>query len=263
MSSVNRPGRDCHWRATGILIFLLLVVSIVPATAFAQGKLDRFEEGLGDKAHSRSQPSREHGIRDDDTCSCVADFLFRLTGDVVSSLLGPGSGDHPPVTTGVWDRDSSGFARADVFYQNVESDVDGRGVNVQAGYHSLVLISFAEWYYEDEPRDKLRILEAYLQYRLPIEDALEIDFGAGYLGINGDRNHDNAAIVFSVAGGLGESIGLECRVAFDGGADNSIMVLDGAVLVGIEHVSLRAGYRLVRAYDQSLDGPHIGLSVLW
>ncbi len=149
------------------------------------------------------------------------------------------------------------FARMDVVYQNVESDVDAVDVRAEAGYGPLGAHLDLTRYREQFPSDDLNIIRALGVYRMSFGSHVEIDLGCGVLTLSEQQTDSRFLFSLPVLVHPSAYWGIEFRPAW---ADR-VNDYDLAVLLNRHYASLKLGYRWVDSPHESLDGPYVGISI--
>jgi hypothetical protein len=149
------------------------------------------------------------------------------------------------------------FARFDLSYQDVESDVDAWDYRLEGGYGPVGLQCNLTHYSEETPEDDLDMLRFYGMYRMSFGTIVEVDLGLGALTIDGNGRDTRFSLTVPVRIYPTDWLGIEIRPAW---ADN-VTDCDIALLLTAPYVSLKAGYRWVSSPTESLNGPYAGLAV--
>jgi len=272
------------------LIIIVLAVTF-PLTAMA-GALDDFERDSTKKQSRTTAPSQRSvsGSSDDDIADicldtlmddCLSDFclsgeVFKALGELFGGIAAVGAlswdraeyqGMEAPMGSGVLPRKSGEalvpLVRFDLSFQNVESDITAWDARFEAGYGPFAFQFRRTVYDEQDPAASLTIRQYHALYRMSFGSRLEIDIGAGTSVLDGLQENSGFSMTAPVLFHPSHSFGLEFRPVWSTINENDIQDFDLAVLAGWRYASLRAGYRWVRSPNQSLDGPHIGISLRW
>jgi len=88
-----------------------------------------------------------------------------------------------------------------------------------------------------------------------------MDLSLGSLVVNGDDNNSRMSFTMPLLIHPWKFLSFEFRPAWASVNGRVVQDYDLAVLAAWSYVGCRAGYRWVRAGNQSLDGPYTGLTV--
>jgi hypothetical protein len=255
---------------TVLLFALTTFTAITPA-----GTLDDFEQ---DATKHRSTSDDKY---DDPMDSCVSDFFDSCLTDIISDIFetsgkglyygGLTSSERangltadsfmPDLVPREPGEALIPFFRFDTSYQYVDSNVDAYDYRLELGSGPWAVQARQTHYTETNPRDTLDLIQAHGLYRMSYGNILEMDFGLGIFTMNGNATHSG----FSYTGPLllhpNEYFGVELRPSWSIIAGNSIRDCDLSVLFSLKQAGLRVGYRWVQSYNESLHGPHCGLTV--
>lgn len=149
------------------------------------------------------------------------------------------------------------FARLDIGYQNVESDVEALDWRLEGGYGPIGIHFDRTRYREDNPRDDLALTRVYGLYRMSFGSEVEVDIGLGTLMMDGEMHNDRFSLTLPLLIHPSESVGVEFRPAWA----TNVADYDLALLLGARWASLKLGWRWVRSPNSSLDGPYAGVSL--
>lgn len=153
------------------------------------------------------------------------------------------------------------FARLDAAYQNVESDVHALDTRLELGYGPFAVQARRTHYEEGDPNDTLDISLLHFVYRMSFRNSLEVDFAFGQLTIDGLNENSDFSVSLPILFHPKEWLGIEFRPAWASINENVIQDYDLSLLCGWRHVSFRVGYRWFESENESLNGPHFGLSL--
>lgn len=270
-------------------VFLALLVFLMPISVVG-GALDDFE---GDAAKSdrdeggtnRSSSKTDNGSSHSGSAS--SGVIDEMVGDIASDVFAPlFSGFFAGITQGgknSWVRvETPGllskargvtprqhgealipFARFDVTYQDVESDVTAWDYRLEVGYGPLGFQVRRTLYDERSPVASLEALQYHALYRMSFGSDLEVDIGAGALILEGNEENSGFSITVPVLYHASDLYGFEFRPVWSTINENDIQDFDLSVLFGRQYASIRLGYRWFRSPNQSLDGPAVGVSLRW
>ena len=240
---------------------LCMMIGLCGSQAEAQGKLDALEADASKKEGHHSEQTAPSGISFSEFWGglCVDLFTITLLYGGVSSLQRVSEFDAPdpdviPRTLG---EPLIPFARMDVAYQAVESDVESLDVRGEVGYGPVGIHLDFTRYWEETPADDLNLIRVLGLYRMSLGPHVEADLGFGVLTVRGDETTSKFLFSLPIAVHPSKYWGMELRPAW---ADR-ISDYDVAVMLTRDFVSLKGGYRWVRSPNESLNGPYVGLSV--
>jgi hypothetical protein len=155
------------------------------------------------------------------------------------------------------------FVRLDVGYQWLKNDITAVDVRGEVG-HSLVGLQVRHTRYEEKvSKDNLNITEAHGLYRMSLGNYVELDFGIGTMILAGAEIHNGFSMTTPILVHPTDWLGLEVRPVWATIADNELLDVEAAVLLGWRYASLKAGYRWFRSENQKLDGPEVGVALRW
>ena len=270
---------------------LALVGAVLVWTPIAEaGKLREFEKDATSKKSSSSKgsSSRRHYNDDDDDDDHRGVGLpvhaYRGIGGI-GEVLGAGLGRSfdrmsPPlrliennaagtVTTEVRvvEARQPGAAlipilRMDLDYQYVDSDIEALGLHAEAGYGALA-VQGRQTRFEEDNGDGLNVTTLAGLLRASMGDSVELDLALGAVQFDGEEEHWGFSVGTPILVHYNEHIGFEYRPTWSRINGNSIREGDLALLLGLDHLSLKIGYRTLRSPNLELDGPYAGVSVRW
>jgi hypothetical protein len=151
--------------------------------------------------------------------------------------------------------------RFDGNYQDVESDVRAFDLRSELGSGYYAIQGRVTGYTEDDPSDEFGYMQIHGLFRLPIDDLVEMDFGAGAVFLNGEDRNSGFSLTLPILIYPKESAGVEFRPCWSWINGNTLSDYDLGIVLSRSHVALRLGYRWVRSEHESLDGPYAGLSL--
>lgn len=244
---------------------IAFLLCLVPGPASA-GKLDNFASGSESAAGATARYSD----------SAFIDFLAEIMFDVL--LYGMVQGG-----VASWERvDPMGadglemgleprypgdpmipFARLDLGYQNVESDVQAFDYRAELGFGPFGVHFNHTRYWEGEPNDQLDLYRAYGLYRMSFGNAVQLDLGFGALTMDGKDEESETGFSFSspVLFRPARLAAIEFRPAWSVVGDIPVSDYDLAALVTWRYASFRVGYRWVISAADTLSGPTVALSL--
>ena len=251
-------------RASRHVAIIAVVFLVLPGEVLA-GELDAFEKSAKKekKRDDRGRKGDQEITIGDDTEAELEDLLLKAAG--VAVLYG-GLASWARVSehdTGI-DIEARElgeplipFARVDVSYQSVESDIDAYDYRIECGYGPLAVHFNQTDYRESSPSDELELMRIYGMCRMSFGSKVELDLGLGALTLDGNETDTRFSVTTPVLIHPAERIGLELRPAW---AEN-FSDYDVALLLGWRYGSAKVGYRWVMSPDESLDGPYVGVSI--
>lgn len=274
---------------------MLVLACLIPLTASA-GTLDDFERdatkrdraAANDKKSKKTSDGDDHDAASDAADACLSDLGSDCLSDLCASgfpgkalteLFG-GIAAGGRLSRERIEPDSSGaqkdgsivrksgealipFLRVDVLYQEVERDVTATDLTVLAGYGPIGVQMRRTVFSEEVPDDRLRVAEYHVLYRMSAGRTFEVDLGAGAMVLDGKAENSGFSLTLPLLWHPKDFFGIEFRPLWSTINENDIQDHDLSVLLGWRYCSLRAGYRWVRSPSESLDGPHIGVSMRW
>jgi hypothetical protein len=273
-----------RFRKIGCFIGAVCIAIGLSSSAYG-GKLDEFEEDAT-KKRKHEEIAEEKGEREEDhshrygepdtadeheslsetvAAACMWFFLYSTVYGGASSWkrIRPSSqiqmGGAPAARS--LGEALIPFARLGVSYQDVESDVTAWDFRAEAGYGPFGVQVRQTRYDETEPADNLTITQMHGLYRMSFGSRFEVDIGMGVFVLDGNETNSSFSLTTPLLFHPTEFFGVEFRPAWTSVNGSSIGDYDLSILAGWQYVSLRAGYRWLRSEDESLDGPHMGLSI--
>ncbi len=239
--------------------FALLLCS---SAALGQGKLGAFE------ADVNAPTKRVHREHDSSTPGCLSGAMGDALVNVFEfTLLAGGVCSWERVSPEAQPADEPAprilgeplipFARCDLGYQRVSSDIHALDVRAEGGYGPLGVQFELTRYREHAAGDDLDLQRILGVYRMSFGSYVETDLGFGALTVSGDQT--TSSFLFSIPLLIHPSAhwGIELRPAWS----DRVSDYDVAALLTWRYASLKAGYRWVRSPHESLDGPYVGLSL--
>lgn len=245
------------------LVAWLAALACSPAPMAAQGTLDRFAADVS----APSDPPRSRSCGDS-SCDGFSDFcgeifavLFQYTllyGGISSwERVDSGGAAEPGSAHRALGEPLLPFARLDLAYQSVESDVDAMDVRAELGYGPFAAQVDLTRYWEETPSDEMNLLRALAVYRMAFGANVETDLGFGVLTLEGDERTSRFLFSLPVLVHPSPHWGIEFRPAW---ADR-VSDYDLALLLTRGCTSLKLGYRWLDSPRESLDGPYVGVSI--
>lgn len=201
--------------------------------------------------------------------SCLTDFWGEVLGDLFAAVVidGGATSWHRAAGTGILaeldiaDRRPGEalipFVRLDTVWHRVNSRLDAVDWRAEAGYGPVGAHVNATHYRERHPSARLDLVRALALYRMSFGVHAQADFGLGIVSVRGDES--TSRLLFSTPLLLhpGRHWGVEFRPAWADRLDD----YDLAVLLTVGPVSAKAGWRWLRAPNESLHGPYAGVSL--
>jgi len=260
-------------------MLLSSVASHCPSTAIA-GKLDDFErEATKEQQRNRDRGADERsgtGQGNDIENDCLSICLQPIAEGIVQAAAQGGANSMHRVNTLGIRPDRAGnvqlrehgdartpFVRVDIAYQSVNSDITARDVRAELGYGSLAADFRNTDFQQSAPMDRLSVIRFHLFYRMTFDPAMEIDLGFGNLVLQGNDANSGISFTTPLLIHPNENFGVEFRPAWAWINGNLIEDYDFAALIGRHYISLRLGYRWMRAHNETLNGPTLGVALRW
>lgn len=261
-----------------VLAFVIaLALLLLPARSRA-GKLGDFEGEIEKEPPKAEKPGpsgqEDTGSdKDDDEEAWIDNDVDEEDAEILAVLLaliyGPallvvgakGSDEY-------WARREPGepalpVARVDNVYQRLVGDVDAYAVRAEVGWSFAgVALEFLR-HWEDDPPDKLDSWSIAGLYRFAPIEYFRADLSFGYRHFEGESR--NGGFEFAVPIGIYpySFAGVEgdLRWAFVDGS--TVQDYRAGIAFRIRYAQVRAGYRLIRAGDENLNGPEVVVSLFW
>ncbi len=260
---------------------VLVVLLICYASTTMAGELDQFEAEATKPAEdstSRKPTSKQDKQLDDDNngerdtsddisdviVEMIAEFAFYgvVYGGVSSwERVQPSGQANETQTPRQFGDPAIPFARIDVNYQSVSSDIDAQDSRVELGFGPLGVQYRKTEYDEDNPDDSLTIEQWHGLYRMSLGDYLEIDLGYGRFTLEGNATSRGSSFTLPVLFRPTENIGIEWRPTWSSINGSDISDHDLGIHFRYQIAALRVGYRWLEAGEADLDGPYIGLAM--
>lgn len=251
---------------------LALTLSAGPVLA---GKLEDFERSATEKSDDGGGERHDKHDHDLDLSDETAGEAVLLALLIAATLPAYGAGQSWARVTGSSllveeppERRRAGeatipFARADLGYQLVESDVGAWDLRGEVGFGPFAVQVRETHYDEDQPRDELDLVQAHALLRMTVTERMEIDFGLGAHVLDRGDTASGVSGTVPVLIHPWNFLGFEFRPAWAGAGGDVIEDYDLSVLAGWRFVSARVGYRWTQAGGSSLNGPIFGLAARW
>ena len=267
----NNPTRGPLHPIPALLMLAALSTQLAAAP---QGKLDAFETDArqkADKPVAKSSASdyapHSYGSNDDDDEQTFTEGFIksilglggtsmlyggveswqRVAGDASVSSLAPRHHGDPKIP----------FARIDFAFMRVSETIDALDLLMEVGYGPFAAQYAHTRYDESSPSDTLDVTHLLGLYRMTFSNWVEADLGLGALTLDGNETTHRFAISTPLLIHSPHHWGIEFRPLWSSLAAR----YDLAALATWKNVSLKLGYRWLRAKDESLNGPHLGLSL--
>jgi len=260
---------------------VLIVLLICYASTTMAGKLDQFEvEATKPTEDSSSQqPTSQQdsqldydndGERDssDDILNvfleAIAEIAFYsiVYGGVSSwERVRPSAQASETLTPREFGDPAIPFARIDVNYQSVSSDIDALDSRLELGFGPFGVQYRRTKYDEDDPDDSLTIEQWHGLYRMSFGDDLEIDLGYGRFTLEGNATSRGSSFTLPVLYRPTKNIGIEWRPTWSSINGSDINDHDLGIHFRYQIAALRVGYRWLEAGEADLNGPYIGLAM--
>ena len=247
------------------ILICLLVVQVLPTSnSLAESKLLDFEE----KATRYQEPRQNDPNEPENDGAEEKEGLAEVL--LADCLFYPFAvGAHGGISS--WEKaaaKSKGqplipFVRLDLSYQDIESDVDARGVALEAGYGPWAAWLQSTHYEEDNPKSTLKLSYIQALYRMSFGTAVEIDLGIGGTYLDGASSSAGGGLSIPIKVYPWERLGFEFRPVWSNINGNNINDYSVGIVGGWQYVSLKAGYRRVSTDSESLEGPSVGVEFVY
>ncbi len=155
------------------------------------------------------------------------------------------------------------FARVDLGYQDVDTHIEAYDIRGEAGYGPFAIQARKTLFKEEEPQDELELIQVHALYRMSLGNRLEVDLGMGSMRLKGDADNSGFSFTTPIQFYPIKHLGFEFRPAWSTINNVNIGDYDVALVGSWRFVSVRGGYRRLKAGSQVLDGPQAGLSLHW
>ena len=150
--------------------------------------------------------------------------------------------------------------RLDLDTQYVYKNINSLDYQLEFGIGAFAASYRQSHFREDNngERDKLRIEQAFLLYRMRFARSFELDFGVGNYQLRSDNEVNDLAVTLPMRWYPVKNIGAEFRPTwnFNGVSDHQLLVI-----AGWEHFKFRAGYHWLEMKSKNLNGPFVGISL--
>ena len=242
-----------------------LLTGVCGSPALARGKLDAFEADVVADRNDGKASSLDSELFDE-ISSYGGHFLWRLCG-ITLAAGGAGSlyrvTEAEPIDVIVEPRSLGEpllpFARIDLAYQNLQSDIDALDLRVEGGYGPIGGHFNITRYREQSSSDYVNLVRVMGLYRMSFGSHVESDIGCGTVTLRGEESTTEFLFSLPVLIHPSAHWGMEFRPAWS----SSLADYDLAGLLTVRHASLKLGYRWVASRHESLNGPYGGISVRW
>lgn len=251
--------------------FSVIVVS-------AESKLKSFERSATGKSRSSSKPSTSVNRSEDDENDTNYHeegyhhyhnaFFYRVMRAGHESYAAVTPEDVNYVAPYDYRRERGSpripFIRLDAAYQDVDTNIESLHFRLEGGYGPVALevkhSAFDE--YGEDPAS-LEISQWHALYRMSLGPRIECDIGLGSMTLHGDFKTSGASITLPIAYHAPEYFSLELRPAWGDFDEADVFDVELAGMLNIKHLSLRGGYRWMKAGGVELSGPFAGFSLQW
>ncbi len=148
------------------------------------------------------------------------------------------------------------FARVDISKQYISSNIRAHDTRFELGFGPLAVHHNYTRFTESPENDKLELSRTYGLYRMSFGSYVEVDIGMGRLILEGNRRSSQFFTTLPILIHPSKTFGLEFKPAW---TDN-IRDYDLSLLASYRYLSLKFGYRWLKAGNTSLNGPYTGMS---
>jgi len=252
------------------LVLSLLWIALFSPVAMA-GSLDDFERSIPSKSESNSGSSGSDESSDCDGMNAdFGCFFSELVGDIMMAVVvyggqmsferidGPDDGfsfDGASMLRQPGEA-TIPFARMDLSYHPISSDVSAISYRLEGGYAAWALVLENTAFTETNPKDSLDLNRIYGLYRMSLGDMVELDFGLGSMEVKGDSSNSYLYLSTPILIHPDPLWGFEFRPAWAGGVSD----YDTAFMLKHEFVGVKLGYRSISTRSESLSGFYLGVS---
>lgn len=153
------------------------------------------------------------------------------------------------------------FARVDMSYNRVDSDIYALGRSAEVGYGPFGFTIRAARYRESEPATTLDVTQYHWLYRMSLGDRVEMDLGLGRYKLSGVSEHSGGSSTIRLLINASDHVGIELRPSWADINGNGIRDHEAAMTFGDKYWSALAGYHWLEGPGSSLNGPVLGLSL--
>lgn len=246
-------------------LFYLLMLSLIFSGNAYSGKLDDFRTDVYADVEVEKKDSEQISIDGSDLLDPANEGYI---GMAALLLLAGGMWSNErinPQTTNEEDEDflqprKNGealipYLSLNAAHRNVDKDFIAHDYNAEIGYGAFSILYSKSYYRDDNSSGSLDIEQYYILYRASLGAYLEIDLGYGETVIDDELFEESITIPIRIH--PNENWGIEFRPAWAG----TTIDYDTALMFGMNHISLKVGYRSVRSDNVTLDGPYVGLSM--
>jgi len=151
------------------------------------------------------------------------------------------------------------FVGLNLSYQNVKSDVEAYDLNAEAGFGPLAAHYRLTRFHEDDPDTDLDLQWLHGVLRLSYTKYFELGLGVGALLFHGKSRESGGSFALPIRIEPVRYCGLDYRPTWGWINGNTLSDHDLAIRIGVQYVSVRAGYRWTKVGDATLEGPIFGL----
>ena len=275
-----------------------MLYSLSVIVVSAESKLKSFERSATGKSRSSSKPSTSVNRNEDDENDTNDHeegyhhyhnaFFYRVMRAGHESYAAVTPKDVNYVAPYNYQRENGSpripFIRLDSAYQEVDTNIESLHFRLEGGYGPVGLEvkhsaydeygedpaspDISQWGHSafDEDREdpaSLEISQWHALYRMSLGPRIECDIGLGSMTLHGDFKTSGASITLPIAYHAPEYFSLELRPAWGDFDENDVFDIELAGMLNIKDLSLRGGYRWMKAGDVELSGPFAGFSLQW
>ena len=260
-------------------IFCFSIVCLCIPSALA-GSLDDFERSAKDTNDHQhdTKPTREKYDNDDDTPDVMEDFVWEMLKITGTAIVAGGinsyekalhTGEHPidlPLTVEPLKPKRLGekhipFLRLDAAYGDMTNAITLTDFGVELGYGPISAAYQKSRFMESAPKDKLTWSSTFLNYRASILDHLQIDLGYGKFSLDGNDSTSEMGERFGIGWSQQNGMGFEYEIGTTHGDELKIRDQKVDLLYSFDFISLKAGYRHIKAGDEIIEGPFAGFEI--
>ena len=268
---------------TAVKKALLLCLMLTPLAAFsAESELERFEkdatierEARKPDTRSRRPPAENSSDAADSSeqdlneelVSMVVEIAFDIVTypgiyswqRVTPSTSGETTEEYPVIPRALGEG-MIPFARIDVSYNRITSQIHATSERAEIGYGPFGFEARRAHYSESEPDASLDVMQYHFLYRMSLGDNVELDLGMGRYELSGVSSSSGGSSTVHILVYPTERFGMEYRPSWANINGNGIRDHELAISYGDKFWSARAGYHWLESPGSSLNGPFAGFS---
>lgn len=264
--------------ANKICLFVSIFIMFTSSLSFA-GKLDDFEK---DTEKKKDKTSKDNSISSDLAGAILGAISSALIVGTVEGIKNDKNKSSQNKETTQKDSNKAEekpseknlvkwptgdpmvpFARIDASYQHLSSKLKAWDCMAEFGYEFLALNGRFTHYMEKDPDDSLDAAEGSILLRMPFCDHVEVDLGAGFMSISGDKTHSGGSVTLPIKIRPVKYLEIELRPLWADINGNFMQDYDAGIVITGRYAGVRAGYRWLLSPGECLDGPYLGISIFY